>query len=104
MNPFKKHDVSEFPGVLVPLERAHHRNSIASQRRSSIVSQLSRKSEKDEKAEKADSDSGSGMVTVGLTIESLKAEIEADLAASDTSRSSYDRMSCVFFIPSPFLR
>lgn len=92
-NPFKKHDVSEFEGVLVPLQQAAHRNSVATQRRTSITSQISRKSEK--ASEKADSNYDSS-VTVGLTIESLKAEIEADLAAGE-SHTSYDRRLCDYF-------
>jgi hypothetical protein len=84
-NPFKKHDVSEFPGVLVPLERAHHRSSIATERRSSLISQLSHKSEKHEEN---DSDSGHGVIE-GLTIETLRAEIEADLAAVSIVQNSH---------------
>jgi hypothetical protein len=90
-NPFKKHDVSEFEGVLIPLEHAEHRSSLADgQRRMSITSQLSqqlsRKSDKN--SEKASTDS-SGGVHGGLTIETLKAEIEADLVAGE-SHTAYD--------------
>lgn len=91
MNPFKKHDVSEFEGVLIPLEHAEHRNSIIDgQRRTSITSQLSQQlSRKSDKAsEKASTDS-SGGVHGGLTIETLKAEIEADLVAGE-SHTAYD--------------
>lgn len=84
-NPFKKYDVSEFPGVLVPLQKAAHRTSISAQRRGSITSG---KIEKDE-------NSFSSGVTQGLTIEALKAEVEADLSASGLN-SSYDRKSKVF--------
>jgi hypothetical protein len=86
VNPFKKHDVSEFPDVLVPLQQAPHRASTASQQQTSIVSVPSCKFDKSEKAE---SDTGSIFVN-GLTIERLKAEVEADLAASEL-QSSYDR-------------
>jgi len=87
VNPFKKNDLSEFPGVLVPLQHAPHRSSIA--RRASTTSVLSRKDEKDGKIE---SDAGSSL-NAGLTIEALRAEIEADLAASEFN-SSYDSTSC----------
>jgi hypothetical protein len=107
INPFKKHDVSEFPGVLVSLESAHHRNSITAQHRNSVtpqhrpsVPQASNENEKEKRAEedksaRRDSDTSrttsvqSGVV-VGMTIESLRAEVEADIAAGD-DHSSYTR-------------
>lgn len=99
VNPFKKHDVSEFPGVLVPLEQAAHRNSIAGgggTRRASVASSaLSRKNSEgknDNDNEKHDDSDSGDDVTVGLTVEALRAEIESDLAASELN-SSYDRMS-----------
>lgn len=92
LNSFKKHDVSEFPGVLVPLQQAQHRGSVSS-RRFSLKPTPQTKDEKDEKSLRTGSISpvrdGS---TTGLTLETLKAEIEADLAASD-SKSAYDRTS-----------
>lgn len=72
VNPFKKHDISEFPGVLVPLSQAPHRPS--------IVSVPDAKGEDD----KASSFSGN------LTLEGLKAEIENDIAAGGFN-SAYDR-------------
>ncbi|KAF2185547.1 MFS general substrate transporter [Zopfia rhizophila CBS 207.26] len=87
INPFKKHDVSEFPGVLIPLQRAHHRGSVASVHRSSITSHLSNKHERNEKDE-------SDYTSEGLTIETLIAEIEADPAASELN-TTYDRKSKV---------
>jgi hypothetical protein len=68
---FKREDV-DYPGVVVPLDQASHRASVVS--------------------EKSESDSNSG-VNVGLTTETLKAEIEKDLAAND-QHSAYDRMFC----------
>ncbi|KAF2260096.1 sugar transporter [Lojkania enalia] len=91
MNPFKKHDVSEFPGVLVPLQQAAHRNSIVSQRRSSLTSQIGKIAEKKERDDSSDSSSG---IIVGLTLDALKAEVESDLAASER-KSSYDLKSKV---------
>ncbi|EON67211.1 hypothetical protein W97_06464 [Coniosporium apollinis CBS 100218] len=76
VNPFKKHDISEFPGVLVPLSQAPHRPS--------IVSVPDAKGEDD----KASSFSGN------LTLEGLKAEVENDIAAGGFN-SAYDRKSKV---------
>lgn len=92
-NPFKKHDVSEFTGVLVPLQQAHHRASVSSipGRRASVASSSPRSDEKDE--EKRDSDS-THAVTTGLTLEMLKAEVDSDLAAADMN-TPYDRKSKV---------
>jgi hypothetical protein len=95
-NPFKKHDVSEFPGVLVPLQQAAHRNSVTSQhvRRASVSSSPSRdnKNEKDEKDATSDVDSAHHGVTYGTTVQSLKAEIEADLSSGGMN-TAYDRTS-----------
>jgi hypothetical protein len=88
LNPFKKHDVSEFPGVLVPLDQAPHRASIAATRNETL----------DEKSLHKDEDSFSGSpsthtdTTVGLTLEQLRAEIDEDVAAGDI-QTAYDRKS-----------
>lgn len=94
VNPFKRHDVSEFPGVLQPLDEASHRASVSvspitiapppTERR------MSEKSEKDGIPRHPDSDASSGVVNHGMTRETLKAEIIADVAASDTD-TPYDR-------------
>ncbi|KAF2108255.1 major facilitator superfamily domain-containing protein [Lophiotrema nucula] len=88
VNPFKKHDVSEFPGVLIPLQQAAHRNTTVAFRRGSTASVAQSKHD-----EKDDSDTAS-RVTIGLTIDQLKAEVEADLAPHEL-QSSYDRKSKV---------
>lgn len=72
VNPFKKHDISEFPGVLMPLSQAPHRASFASV--------------PDAKSEDNKAPSFSG----NLILESLKAEIEHDIAAGDFN-SAYGR-------------
>jgi hypothetical protein len=99
VNPFKSHDVSEFPGVLQPLDEAPHRASVSADQRTSIAPNTSerRQSEKTEKDDKPDdtlrrpdSNASSGIVNNGMTKESLKAEIIADVAASDTD-TPYDR-------------
>lgn len=74
-NPFKKHDVSEFPNVVVPLAQAQRRNSTTSK-------------EKHDDSSRASSDgvhSGSAM-----TIEDLRAEIDSDLASGGHD-TAYDR-------------
>lgn len=74
-NPFKKHDVSEFPNVVIPLAQAQRRNSTTSK-------------EKTDDSSRASSDgvhSGSAM-----TIEDLRAEIDSDLAAGGHD-TAYDR-------------
>lgn len=76
-NPFKKHDVSEFPNVVIPLAQAQRRNSTTSK-------------EKTDDSSRASSDgvhSGSAM-----TIEDLRAEIDSDLAAGGHD-TAYDRES-----------
>ncbi|EOD43656.1 putative sugar transporter protein [Neofusicoccum parvum UCRNP2] len=81
LNPFHKHDVSEFPGVLVPLASAPHR-------RSSVVSKTE---SPDDAAEKS---TGSSSWSGGMTVEALKAEIDADLVAGGVN-TAYDRKSKV---------
>ncbi|KAJ4294305.1 hypothetical protein N0V90_007995 [Kalmusia sp. IMI 367209] len=97
LNPFKKHDASEFPNTHIDLEKAHHRNSIASARRQSI-SQAPNAGDKDDRSPGKGSDAHSGNdsdragSTRGLTIAELREEIDSDLAAND-SQSLYDRKS-----------
>jgi hypothetical protein len=86
-NPFKKHDVSEFPGVLVPLEQSHH-NSNASQPTNS--EKAKKADDSDNEPMRLESDASSGIVNEGMTIDSLKAEILADVAASE-SDTPYER-------------
>jgi hypothetical protein len=99
VNPFKSHDVSEFPGVLQPLSQAPHHASDPADQRASLAPtasdrRQSEKTEKDDKPDDAlrrpDSSASSGIVNHGMTVEALKAEIIADVAASDTD-TPYDR-------------
>jgi hypothetical protein len=94
VNPFKNHDVSEFPGVLQPLDEAPHRASVSAPRTSiappTSERRMSEKSEKDDVPRRPISDASSGVVNHGMTVETLKAEILADVAASDTD-TPYDR-------------
>lgn len=92
LNPFKKHDVSEFPDTHIDLEKATHRNSIVSAHHS--VGQTP-DAEKDGKSSGKDSDARSGSASIhagttrGLTIAELREEIDSDVAAND-SQSVYD--------------
>jgi hypothetical protein len=90
INPFKRHDVSEFPDVLVPLDESTHRGSV-----SSTTPHESEKANKDApQPTQPSSDAGSGIVNHGMTVESLKQEIIADVAAADQD-TPYDRTSNV---------
>ena len=78
-NPFKKHDVSEFPDVVIPLAQAQRHNSIISK-------------EKPDDSSRTSSDGQSGSV---LTVEALMAEVDEDLAAGGHD-TAYDR-ECIIF-------
>ncbi|KAF2839305.1 sugar transporter [Patellaria atrata CBS 101060] len=86
VNPFKKHDVSEFEGVLIPLETAN--------RRPSVTSISKAESNKESKKSTRDHSPSSSSDFTRTTIESLKAEVEADLTAGSYN-SAYDRKSKV---------
>ena len=73
-NPFKTHDVSDFPGVYVPMANVPRHQSAASGK---------------VKEDESDSASTSTAEPV-LTIETLRAEVEADLAAGGHD-TAYDR-------------
>jgi hypothetical protein len=80
LNPFQKHDVSEFEGVFQPLGE--------SQRQGSVVAahEDTKSLEKDGDSEKAPH----SYEYSANTIEGLRAEIESDVAASGHD-SVYDR-------------
>lgn len=86
INPFKRHDVSEFPGVLVPLDEGTHRASISS----TVPNETDKAKAEGEEPMRTASDAGSGIVNHGMTKESLKQEILADVAAADQD-TPYDR-------------
>lgn len=87
MNPFAKHDVSDFPDVYVPLADAHRHASVVAQH--------------EEMPEKSDGEAGvrPSLNYSAYTIEGLRAEIESDLAASGHD-AVYDRMSSDTFLAS----
>lgn len=81
INPFKKHDVSEFSGVLVPLEQAPPRKRSLTTRAESDT----------EKIENYDESKEHEQSSAPFTLEILKREIEEDLSAGGLD-SAYDRM------------
>ncbi|KAK5018216.1 major facilitator superfamily domain-containing protein [Cryomyces antarcticus] len=87
MNPFKKHDVTDFPGVLVPLSQA--------QRHPLVVAEAEAKDEKAGVSPDESDESRHRSATYNLyTIEGLRQEIDADLAAGGHD-TTYDRKSKV---------
>ncbi|KAF1937522.1 MFS general substrate transporter [Clathrospora elynae] len=96
VNPFKVHHIDEFPDVLVPLDDTTHRSSIPTHQRASLAA--TEKETKDEDPSnclrRPDSNASSGVINHGLTVAALKAEIDADVAASDTD-TPYDRKAKV---------
>ncbi|KAH7357667.1 major facilitator superfamily domain-containing protein [Pyrenochaeta sp. MPI-SDFR-AT-0127] len=101
VNPFKSHDIAEFPGVLIPLDQATHFDSQSSHHDAPFATLDRRESDKTTTNEKPEgfptrpnSDASSGVVNHGMTLAALKAEIEADVAASDAD-TPYDRKAKV---------
>ncbi|EDU46773.1 membrane transporter [Pyrenophora tritici-repentis Pt-1C-BFP] len=93
VNPFKTHHIDEFPDVHVPLDDTTHRSSLATHPRASLTT--SEKATKEDEAGGAalgrpESNASSGVVNHGMSVAALKAEIDADVAASDTD-TPYDR-------------
>ena len=76
LNPFAKHDVSEFPGVLIPLDQAHHRASVISANKKEVDASLARDAPSSYEG--------------GITLDELRVEVESDVAASGHD-SAYDR-------------
>ena len=96
MNPFKNHHVDEFPDVHVPLDDSTHRGSISTHHQRASLAASEKTKKDDEPVDglmRPDSNASSGVVNHGMTVEALKLEIEADVAASDTD-TPYDRKSC----------
>ncbi|KAL5366630.1 major facilitator superfamily domain-containing protein [Aspergillus floccosus] len=94
-NPFSKHDHSNFPGVVVPLASApahSHPNPEVEKRHSHDENQDKNSLEKPPSEENGVP--SSIPETSHLTIETLRAEVEADIGASGID-SAYDRKSKV---------
>ncbi|KAL8703128.1 MAG: hypothetical protein Q9201_003687 [Fulgogasparrea decipioides] len=86
LNPFRKHDVSDFDGVFVPLANAQRHHSVVSAHNDKKHSQDGGFAE-EKKLE-------SPTAYSAFTVEGLRAEIELDLAASGHD-TGYDRKSKV---------
>ena len=88
VNPFKRHDVSDFENVFVPLAQAHRSPSVIAAHDSKLGTKdgLPVTNEKDSEAAVVTSEGYSA-----YTIEGLRAEIDSDLAASGHD-TAYDRM------------
>lgn len=101
MNPFKTHSVDAFPGVYVPLDESDPRGPSAPEGQSSPIAPTEKDAKDDNTSVRPPSDASSGVVNHGMTLAALKAEIEADVAASGTD-TPYDRTSRGVELPIPF--
>lgn len=93
LNPFGKYDKDDFPNVHIPLHQAPRHPSVVAANVDRIrmsVSESSDKKLEEGSEKKLDEASEPGM----LTLESLREEIDSDIAASGHD-SSYDRKSKV---------
>lgn len=96
LNPFKNHDVSEFPDTHIDLADAEHHNPIVSTHQP--TSNATKEKTEDDHSSGKDSDAHSGHggasiragTTRGLTLAELREEIDNDVGAND-SQSIYDR-------------
>ena len=90
LNPFQKHDVSDFPDTYVPLQHAERHASVVAAYGDNAAGLKGGDSPKGDSL-KGDKDSH----TVDeFTLEALRAEVERDLNAGETD-SPYDRKSKV---------
>ncbi|KAI9746961.1 MAG: hypothetical protein M1835_002284 [Candelina submexicana] len=90
INPFAKHDVSDFPGVLIPLQQAD--------RHASVVSAFDKKMKLEGGADSPpiydEAKAGQHVDYSPTTLEGLRVEIEEDVGASGHD-TAYDRKSKV---------
>lgn len=99
LNPFRNHEISDFPDTHIDLIYAEHRNSIALTRRQ-LATQASNDKVNDDHSSSKESDahSGRGDTSIradtarGLTLAELREEIDLDVSANDTP-SLYDSKS-----------
>lgn len=84
MNPFKKHDVSDFNDVYVPLAQATRNPSVVAAHDKKLGGKV-------DKGLEAGVHSISDTDYSAYTIEGLRAEIDLDVAASGHD-AAYDRM------------
>ena len=88
VNPFKKHDVSEFEGVFQPLSEARRHPSVVAAHDAALGTKNGLPIEND--SEKAMGEAEYDQYSA-YTIEGLRAEIDSDIAASGHD-TIYDRM------------
>ena len=84
VNPFKKHDVSEFEGVFQPLSEARRHPSV-------VAAHSAVPGTKDEYPSEKTVEEGESDQYSANTMEALRAEIDTDIAASGHD-TIYDRM------------
>ena len=90
LNPFKK-DCQNYPGVVIPLTTASHQNPDSETKKNILSSSLEPDKVLDHASSSENGFVGPIQETSPLTIEMLRAEIEADVATSGHD-SVYDRM------------
>lgn len=104
LSPFKRYKLEDFKSVWVPLDQAVRHSSVFAERQDStntlvdegIAAENGNANSIKEKVslESAGNKSEDGSITASLTIQSLRAEIEAEMSASGHD-SAYDRKSKV---------
>lgn len=104
LSPFKRYKLEDFNSVWVPLGQAVRHSSVLAERQDSTNTLVDESSAAEngnansikEKAslESAGNKSDDGSIAASLTIQSLRAEIEAEMSASGHD-SAYDRKSKV---------
>ena len=90
LNPFQKHDVSDFPDTYVPLQHAERHASVADIHGDSMAGVKGGRSD----SLKDDKSGGNGHAVDDLTLDALRAEVEKDLSAGGHD-SAYDRKAKV---------
>ncbi|MCJ1311079.1 hypothetical protein MMC25_004749 [Agyrium rufum] len=96
LNPFAKHDVSEFEGVYIPLSEAHRHASVIAkhdEKHGTTDGVVTGKPGEPSKAAEAGEEYDLAQYSA-YTVEGLRAEIDADIAASGHD-TAYDRKSKV---------
>ena len=88
LNPFAKHDVSDFPNTYVPLSQAQRHGSVAH------AEALEKLRVSGEDSPRLDEKKGARPGGDDLTLEALRAEVEADLATGGHD-TAYDRKAKV---------
>ncbi|KAL9633820.1 MAG: hypothetical protein Q9164_004467 [Protoblastenia rupestris] len=96
INPFKKHDVTDFPDTYVPLSHAERHPSVVSAHEGKLAGLALGATFADDKTLSADGSPklGPGGELDDHTIENLRAEIDADIEASGHD-NAYDRKAKV---------